>query len=278
MADVTDRSSLGHKILAYTGLIFVLSMILIPYSYIALTAFKTPGEVFEVGWLPQEWSLEAWRYTFKTVEFQKYIFNSFIAGLGAAILSLFIAVPGAYIFGRKQFWGKEAFFYIITVALLFPYVLLIVPITITWIRIGLYDTLPGLWIAYQIFIIPFALWILRGFFAELPPSLEECAMVYGCTQFQAFYRVMLPLARPVIVSLLFLTFLIGWSDFLFSNMLTTGEGPRTASVILYVTAVGGERVEWEVLMVMTLMAGIPPVLLYILAQKQLMKTFAVRRH
>jgi len=277
MAQVTDRSSLGHRILGYGGLLFVLLIVLVPYSYIALTAFKPPGEVFDIRWFPQAWSLEAWRYTLETVEFQKYIFNSLVAGLGAAILSLLISVPGAYIFGRKQFRGKEMFFYIITLALLFPYVLLIVPITITWIHIGLYDTLPGLWIAYQIFIIPFALWILRGFFADLPPSLEECAMVYGCTQFQAFYRVMLPLARPVIVSLLFMTFLIGWSDFLFSNMLTTGEGPRTASVVLYVTAVGGERVEWEVLMVMTLMAGIPPVILYILAQKQLMKTFAVRK-
>jgi ABC-type glycerol-3-phosphate transport system permease component len=98
-------------------------------------------------------------------------------------------------------------------------------------------------------------------------------MVFGCTQFQAFYRVMLPLAKPVVVSLLFLSFLIGWNDFLFSNMLTTGEGPRTASVIIYVMAVGGERVEWEVLMVLTLIAGIPPVVLYILAQRQLMKTF-----
>ena len=84
---------------------------------------------------------------------------------------------------------------------------------------------------------------------------------------------MLPLAKPIITSLMFLAFLVGWNDFLFSNMLTTGEGPRTASVIIYVSAVGGERVEWDVLMVMTLMAGIPPVLLYILAQGQFLKTF-----
>lgn len=277
MAYSTDRSSLGHKLLAYAGLLFVLGLVLIPYSYIILAAFRSPGEMFEVKWFPEEWSLEAWRYTIDTVEFQKYILNSFIAGSGAAVIALFIAVPGAYVFGRKQFWGKELFFYTITLALLFPFVLLVVPLTILWIKIGLYDTMVGLWLAYQVFIIPFALWILRGYFAELPPSLEECAMVYGCTHFQAFYRVMLPLAKPVIVSLLFICFLIGWGDFLFSNMLTTGEGPRTASVILYVTAAGGERIEWEVLMVMTLIAGIPPVILYILAQRQLMQTLAVRK-
>jgi ABC-type glycerol-3-phosphate transport system permease component len=277
MAYTMDRSSIGHKVLGYSGLVLILLLVLIPYTYIAFAAFKPPGEIFEVKWLPGEWSLEAWRYTLESVRFQRYLLNSFVAGLGAAVIALFVAVPGAYIFGRKQFRGKEAFFYTITLALLFPFILLVVPMTIIWIKVGLYDTMPGLWLAYQVFIIPFALWILRGYFAELPASLEECAMVFGCTRFQAFYRVMLPLAKPVIVSLLFLSFLIGWSDFLFSNMLTTGEGPRTASVILYVTAVGGERVEWEVLMVMTLMAGIPPVILYILAQRQLMQTFAVKR-
>jgi ABC-type glycerol-3-phosphate transport system permease component len=98
-------------------------------------------------------------------------------------------------------------------------------------------------------------------------------MVYGCTQFQAFYRVALPLAKPVIVSVLFLAFLQGWSDFLFSNMLTTGNGPRTAAVAIYAAAAGGERIEWEVLMAMTIIVGIPPVILYMLAQKQLAKTF-----
>jgi ABC-type glycerol-3-phosphate transport system permease component len=273
----TDRSSLGHKILGYMALLFVLALVLIPYTYVGLSAFKSPMEMFEVKWLPDDWSLDAWRYVIFDLKFQNYLFNSFLAGLGSAVVALIVAVPGAYVFGRKRFRGKEAFFYAITLAMLFPFILLIVPMTIIWIKIGLYDTMPGLWIAYQVFIIPFGIWILRGFFAELPGSLEECAMVYGCTQFQAFYRVMLPLAKPVIVSLLFLSFLIGWSDFLFSNMLTTGDGPQTGSVIIYNTAVGGERVEWELMMVMTMMAGIPPVILYILAQKQLMKTFVVKR-
>jgi len=273
MAARDDRSSLTQKVLGYGGLLFSLAIVLIPYTYVALSAFKPPGEIFDVKWLPDEWSLESWRYAIESVEFHKYILNSFFAGLGASVIALIIAVPGGYIFGRKRFKGKETLFYIIILALLFPFVLLVVPLTISWIKFGLYDTMFGLWLSYQVFIIPFGLWILRGYFEELPASLEECAMVYGCTQFQAFYRVMLPMAKPVIVSLLFLSFLIGWNDFLFSNMLTTGEGPRTASVIIYVMAVGGERVEWEVLMVMTLMAGIPPVILYILAQRQLMKTF-----
>ena len=269
-----DRSTLAHKVLTYGALAFVLALILIPYLYVIVTAFKTPGEIYETSWIPSEISFDAWRDVFVINDFHVYLWNSLIAGIGSALLAVAISLPGAYIFARKEFPLRDPLFYMIVGTLIFPFILLIVPITITWIRLGLFDTFIGLWLAFQIFAVPYSMWILRGYFAQLPRYLEEAAMVYGCTQFQAFYKVMLPLAKPVIVSVLFLAFLQGWSDFLFSNMLTTGDGPRTASVAIYVSTAGGERVEWELLMVMTLITGIPPVILYMLAQRHLSKTFA----
>jgi ABC-type glycerol-3-phosphate transport system permease component len=269
-----DRSGSGHKTLAYAGLALVLALVLIPYVYVIVTAFKPAEEVYDATWLPQRISFDAWVEVFEVNHFHLYLWNSLVAGAGSAALAILISVPGAYIFARKEFRFREPFFYMIVGTLIFPFILLIVPITIAWIRIGLFDTFVGLWLAFQIFAVPYSMWILRGYFAALPKNLEEAAMVYGCTQFQAFYRVMLPLAKPVIVSVLFLAFLQGWSDFLFSNMLTTGDGPRTASVAIYASTAGGERVEWQVLMVMTLLTGVPPVALYMLAQKHLAKTFA----
>ena len=252
----------------------MLALVLIPYVYVIVTAFKPAGEVYDITWLPRAISVQAWLDVFDFNHFHVYLLNSLIAGVGSALLAVAISLPGAYIFARKEVPFREPFFYMIVGTLIFPFILLIVPITITWIQIGLFDTFLGLWLAFQIFAVPYSMWILRGYFARLPRYLEEAAMVYGCTQFQAFYRVMLPLAKPVIVSVLFLAFLQGWSDFLFSNMLTTGDGPRTASVAIYVSTAGGERVEWELLMVMTLLTGIPPVVLYMLAQRHLSKTFA----
>lgn len=269
-----DRSGPGQKALAYTGLALVLALVLIPYLYVIVTAFKPAEEVYDATWVPQRLSFEAWIEVFEINHFHLYLWNSLVAGAGSAALAILISVPGAYIFARKEFRFREPFFYMIVGTLIFPFILLIVPITIAWIRIGLFDTFLGLWLAFQIFAVPYSMWILRGYFAGLPKNLEEAAMVYGCTQFQAFYRVMLPLAKPVIVSVLFLAFLQGWSDFLFSNMLTTGDGPRTASVAIYASTAGGERVDWQVLMVMTLLTGVPPVALYMLAQKHLSKTFA----
>ncbi len=263
-----------QRVITYATLGLVLAMILIPYAYIIATAFKEPGEVFETSWMPVKISLQAWIDVFTIFEFHKFLLNSLIAGLGSAMLAVFISLPGAYIFARKNFRFRETFFYMIVGTLVFPFILLIVPITIIWIKLGLFNTFVGLWLAFQIFAVPYCVWILRGFFAQLSPHLEEAAMVYGCTQFQAFYKVMVPLAKPVVISVLFLSFLYGWSDFLFSNMLTTGGGPQTASVAIYIATAGGERIEWEMLAVMTLVAGIPPVAVYMLAQKHLSQTFA----
>lgn len=270
-----DRSvGPAQKIVTWAMLLLLLAIVLIPYAYAVVTGFKPPNDIYEVSWWPSEFSLEAWHEVFGVYGFQWALWNSFVAGVGSAVLSILIAVPGAYIFARKEFRFREVFFYMIVGTLVFPFILLIVPVTITWIDLGLFNTFPGLWLAFQIFAVPYSMWILRGYFARIPRHLEEAAQVYGCTQFQAFYRVIVPLAKPVIVSVLFLSFLQGWSDFLFSNMLTTGDGPRTAAVAIYTSSSGGERVEWAPLMVMTLLAGLPPVILYMLAQRSLSKTFA----
>lgn len=273
MADESRTGPFGRAV-TFAVLGLILAMVLIPYAYVIVTAFKSPGEVYEISWWPKEISFVAWYEVFATYRFHVYLFNSLVAGFGAAVLALIIALPGAYIFARKRFVMRETFFYVIVGTLVFPFILLIVPITITWIKTGLYNTLPGLWLAFQIFAVPYCVWILRGFFAQLPPHLEEAAMVYGCTQFQAFYKVMVPLAKPVMISVMFLAFLYGWSDFLFANMLTNSDGPQTASVAIYVATAGGERIEWEVLTVMTLVTGIPPVALYMMAQRYLSSTFA----
>lgn len=274
MTDGDDRAGWTQRLVTFLILGLLLALVLIPYAYVIVTAFKPPAEVYDVTWWPKEPSLESWREVFGTYDYGRYLLNSLLAGLGSAVLAILIALPGAYVFARKELRFREPFFYAIVGTLVFPFILLIVPITILWIELGLFDSFLGLWLAFQIFAVPYSMWILRSYFARLPRHLEEAAQVYGCTPFGAFVLVLVPLARPVVVSVLFLAFLQGWSDFLFSNMLTTGDGPRTASVAIYTSSAGGERVEWGPLMVMTLVTGIPPVILYMLAQHQLARTFA----
>ena len=98
MATHTQRSTFTQKMLGYSGLVVILLIVLIPYGYVALTAFKPADEIFDVRWFPKVWSLDAWRYAIEFEQFHVYIYNSMIAGLGAALLALCVAVPGAYVF------------------------------------------------------------------------------------------------------------------------------------------------------------------------------------
>lgn len=278
MTTTDDRAGLGQKAATLAGLLLLLAIVLIPYAWVIVTAFRPPEETYSLAWWPSRISFAAWEEVFVDYDFGRYLLSSLTAGVGSALLATAIALPGAYIFARKEFPFREPFFYMIVGTLIFPFILLIVPITITWIHLGLFNTYLGLWLAFQIFAVPYSMWILRGYFARMPRHLEEAAQIYGCTPFGAFWRVIVPLAMPVLISVMFLAFLQGWSDFLFSNMLTTGDGPRTASVAIYTSSAGGERVEWGPLMVMTLVTGIPPVILYMAAQRQLAKTFAGVAH
>ncbi|MDR9431866.1 MAG: carbohydrate ABC transporter permease [Natronomonas sp.] len=270
-----DRSRLyeaGFVVGKYLLLTFFLLIIVPPFMYVLSVSLRTPAEIYQITLIPETITFQNYIDVFD--EFSGPLLDSLFIASGTALLSMAITIPSAYAIGRKQFPGRQAAFYVIILALLFPHILLIIPISDIWNGIGLYNTIPGLWLAYQPFVTPFSLWILRDFFENLPKNLEEAAQVYGCTEFSAFIRVILPLSAPAVVAVGFLAFLAGWNDFLFANFLTTGTGPEPATVELFKN-VGGELKFWETLMAQALVIGIPPAVLYMIGRKYLAKAFAV---
>jgi multiple sugar transport system permease protein len=253
--------------------LFVVGISLLPFIYALSVSFRPASELYsqQIYLIPHQPTLDHWTTAFN--DLSQALVNSFLVATGTTILSLLITIPGAYVFGRQEFPGKHLGFYLIVVAIMFPYILLIVPIADLWSQLGLFNTIPGLWIAYQIFVTPFAIWILRDFFEKLPQNLEESAQIYGCTKWSAFVRVVLPMSTPAIVAVGFLAFLVGWNDFLMSNMLTTGTGPRPAVVQLYLATTGGETPYWGLTMAETLIIGVPPTVLYLLSRRYLAESF-----
>jgi multiple sugar transport system permease protein len=250
-------------------------VVLIPVILVISASLTPSSELFAnpAAWFPQDPTLAMWERGFNDIS--EGLFHSFVASTGTAIIALFVTIPGAYVFGRKEFPGKGFVFYAIVLSLLFPTIVLIVPITSRWLEWGLYNTYPGLWIAFQIFVTPFAIWILRDYFSDLPENLEEAAQVYGCTEFGAFVRVILPIAKPALVAVGFLAFLNGWNEFLFANLLTTSSGVQPAIVILYSTihAGQGESIPWGLMMAEAIIIGTPPAVLYFVAQRSLRGAF-----
>jgi len=271
-----STSDYAWAALKYGFILFILGIVVVPYTFVIVISFTPSSEVFgSFALIPDNPTLDAWRQGFSNLTGP--LTNSLLIASGTAILSLLITIPAAYVFGRKEFPGKELGFYLLITTLLFPYIILVVPIGSVWLNLGLYNTIPGLWIAYQVFVTPFAIWILRDFFENLPLNLEEAAQVYGCTQFTAFLRVILPLSAPAIAAVGFLSFLSGWNDFLFANILTSSQGPQTAVVALFntVTAGTGEQIFWSILMAQTVVVGLPPLVLYLIARRHLTSAFAV---
>lgn len=255
-------------------IVLILGVTVIPIVYVFSVSIQSPTEFFSYPHLiPQSPTADAWIFAFQRL--QGPLVNSFLIATGTAIISLLITIPSAYIFGRRDFPGKKYLFYLVVLTMLSPYLLLIIPITSLWYELGLFNTILGLWISYQVFVTPFAIWILRDYFEQLPHNLEEAAQVYGCTNFSAFIRVILPLAIPAIFTVGFLSFIVGWNDYLFSNMLTTGTGPRPAVVELFIQTGGSETRFWGRLMALTLMVGIPPTILYMFVRKFLAESLSI---
>jgi ABC-type glycerol-3-phosphate transport system permease component len=263
--------------LAYAVAVLIALMILVPFVFVILISFKPPEEIFRdpLQIIPNEPTLRNWRQGYAA--FEGFLWNSVIAAAGTTILALVITIPGAYAFGRKEFPGREFLFYAIVMAMVFPYIILVIPVRQLWGQLGLFNTFPGLWISHQIFVVPLAIWILRDFFQSLPTNLEEAAQVYGCTQFTAFLRVILPLSAPALAAVAFFAFLHGWNDFLFTNILTLGNGPVTATVKMYdaLQAGTGDRVQWGILMAQALMTGLPPAVFYMFTRRYLTEAFAM---
>lgn len=269
------KADIGWNFGKYIFILLFLAVVVLPMIYVISVSFRSGSELFtqEVYLIPKNPTLESW--TSGLEEIGPNLINSTLVAAGTVVLSLLITVPGAYVFGRKEFPGKRIIFYVVILSLLFPHILLTVPIAVTWREIDLFNTVPGLWLAYQAFVAPYAMWILRDFFASLPKNIEEAAQIYGCTQFRAFLRVVLPLAKPGIVAVGFLAFLVGWKDLLFAAMLTTGNGPRTAVVSLFLSIFTLETTRWGVLMAESLIIGLPPFVLYFVSRRYLSEAFAM---
>ncbi|MEM2175111.1 MAG: carbohydrate ABC transporter permease [Candidatus Micrarchaeia archaeon] len=264
-----------RKFSIYIGLLFLLILTLAPISIAIALSFRPSFEAYSVWhWIPYEFTIEPWIKALTLYKMNYFLLNSFYAAIGNAILTLIISIPPSYLFARKKFKGKEIGFFLMIFALLFPYVLLIIPINVILARLNLTDTIPGLWLAFLTFTIPYAVWILTDFFAKLPRDIEEAAMLDGLSDIGAFFKVVLPLSKPALFATFFLAFLYGWDDFMFSSVLTT-ENTRTAVVNLHAFTTATGFCYWAELMASVLMVSIPPAILYAILQKYIVKGLAL---
>jgi multiple sugar transport system permease protein len=216
------------------GMVAILVWCLLPVVWILMLSFKPEAETAAGSpqFLPKEWSLENYRSVLTDDLFQRALINSFGISLIATVLSVILATLAAYAIARLEFKGKKIVLSLALAIAMFPVVSLVGPLFDMWRTLSLYDTWPGLIIPYMSFTLPLAIWTLSAFFREIPWELEQAAQVDGATSWQAFRKVIVPLAAPGVFTAAILTFFFAWNDFVFGISLTSTTAARPVPAAL----------------------------------------------
>ena len=214
-----------------TGVGFVLIMIwcLLPVAWILSLSFKSLDETTagSAQFLPKDPTLENYTAILENGDFTKALINSFGISLTATFLSVILATLAAYAIARLEFKGKRLVLSLALAIAMFPVVSLVGPLFDMWRTFGLFDTWPGLVIPYMSFTLPLAIWTLTAFFREIPWEMEQAAQVDGATSWQAFRKVIVPLAAPGVFTAAILTFFFAWNEFVLAISLTSTTNSRT---------------------------------------------------
>jgi len=241
---------------------------LFPIYILVTTAFKTRVDAFSI---PPKWfftpTIKNFTYVLFSQNFARYFMNSAIVGLSATLGSVMIGALAAYALARFRFMGKGPFTGSIMVLRMIAPVVLVIPIFILWSRIGLTNSRMGLALIYIALNLPFNIWVLRAFIAEIPIELEEAALIDGCSDFGIFFKIILPLIAPGVAVASIFTFRISWNEFILSLVLTN-RYTRTlpVAVSLYITDVG---IEWGHIMAIATIIALPAFIFTFTAAKSL---------
>ena len=226
-----ERSWRG-RLATYGGPIAVIIWTLLPVVWILSLSFKPESGINNQKFLPDTWTLENYRTVFNTPLFTSALRNSIFISLIATLLSVMIATVAAYAIARLEFPGKKLILSLALAIAMFPAVSLVGPLFDIWRSIGLYDTWLGLIIPYMSFTLPLSIWTLSAFFREIPWEMEQAAQIDGATSWQAFRKVIVPLAAPGVFTAAILAFFFAWNDFVFGISLTSTDAARPVPAAL----------------------------------------------
>lgn len=253
----------------------VLLFALGPLSWVILGSLKPPAEIFQtpLSFLPEEPTLQNYADVLRRTDLGRYLTNSAIVAAGALVITLALASVAAYGFSRYDFRFKQPILVGMLVLQLMPSTVNVVPLYVMMNSFGLLNTRTALVLLYAASSVPFAIWILKGFFDTLPRSLDEAASIDGATRWYTFVRVILPLSLPGLSAAAFLSFLASWGEFLIPLVVANSRDVAVMSVGIY-TFFGDETAAYHHAFSASVMATAPAVLLYLFAQKYLMSGLA----
>jgi sn-glycerol 3-phosphate transport system permease protein len=271
---VGQQSSPLSRILGYLGLLLCVLLIGLPVYWMIIGAFKTTAEVYRIPptWIPQAPTLANFPEAWNSAPFGRYYVNTFIVTLFGSGFEIFFAVTSAFAFAFLRFPKKEWLFVVLLAALMVPGQVTILPNYLTVARLGWINTytgivVPGASVAYGTFL-------LRQYFLTLPVEVLDAAKVDGASYLRTLWSVVVPLAKPAIVSFGLLSVVAKWNDFLWPLIVTNTKEMRVLPIGIYWLMVEEGTVEWGVVMAGTLFVVLPIVLVFLYAQRYIVDGIA----
>jgi multiple sugar transport system permease protein len=215
----------GH----WLGFLIILVWCLLPVVWIVMVSLKPVAETTTGSpqFLPKTWTVQNYKDVFRNDDFLRALGNSFGIAIISTIIAIIFATLAAYAIARLEFRGKRVVLSIALAIAMFPVVSLVGPLFDMWRVAHLFNTWPGLIIPYLTFTLPLAIWTLSAFFREIPWEMEQAAQVDGATSWQAFRKVIVPLAAPGVFTAAILTFFFAWNEFVLAISLTSTTAART---------------------------------------------------
>ncbi|MBO6674769.1 MAG: carbohydrate ABC transporter permease [Rhizobiales bacterium] len=256
---------------------FILMVIMcVPGLWVVLSAFRPNREILAKPpiWVPQNPTLNNFAKIFGFGEDQvaipvlSYFWNSLVIASTSTVIALIIGMAGGYAFARFRFRFKNSVFLGLMLFRAVPGIALSLPVFMLWSRLGLIDTQMGIIIVYVSLNVPFTIWLIDGFFRQIPMSLSEAAQVDGCTRWQAFWKIEFPLARSGIAAAGVFAFLTSWNEFALASQLTRSTDSKTLPVGL-MDFTAQFTIDWAGMCAMAVIIIVPALLLTFLVQKHL---------
>ncbi len=249
----------------YLPLGLFLLFLLFPFYWMFVTTFKSDAELYNLKldpFLIHHWSLVNLKHLFYQTPFLRWLWNTFFVAITSTVISLSSSLLAAYGIQRIRFKGSSLMGIGIFFCYLVPPTILFIPLATMVFKLHLWDSLWALSLIYPTFLIPFCTWLLMGYFNSIPKELEECAMMDGASRMWIFWRVIIPLSLPGILSAGIFAFTLSWNEYLYALTFISTSLKKTVSVGLVTELVRGDIYHWGPLMAGALFGSVPVALVY----------------
>ena len=279
MSDMVLQRPVSKKAIdwwRWAGRVFLLLMVIftvVPMIWMVITSLKTQFSAFQYPpqWWPKEPTLDNYFRLLSPLnptgrEFLTYLWNSIFVSTCSTILGVAVAVPAAYAFSRFRFPGRNFLFFAVLLRNMFPAVIFLMPLFLLMRWVGLINNQGSLILTYLTFGLPLSIWLLKGFYDNIPIQLEQAARIDGATRFKAFFLIVMPLSSPGIIATAIYSFILAWNEYVFALTFLSSKEKFTMPIGLqqffteYAT-------DWPGLMAASFIMSVPVVVMFLILQK-----------